>query len=87
MHFDYAEAFGIHQPEAYARLFYDVMAGDQTLFARQDWLDHSWRFLDPILEGWAAKQGEGLAFYPAGSWGPQEADDLIQKDGRQWLTP
>jgi len=86
MHFDYAEAFGIHQPEAYARLFHDVMVGDQTLFARQDWLAHSWRFLDPILEGWAAEKERGLAFYPAGSWGPPEADELIQKDGRQWLT-
>jgi glucose-6-phosphate 1-dehydrogenase len=87
MHFDYAEAFGIHPPEAYARLFYDVMTGDQTLFARQDWLDHAWRFLDPILDGWAAEKERGLAFYPAGSWGPREADELLQKDGRQWLTP
>ena len=87
MHFDYADAFGIHQPEAYARLFYDVMVGDQTLFARQDWLADSWRFLDPILEGWTAEKERGLAFYPAGSWGPPEADELIQKDGRQWLIP
>jgi len=85
MHFDYAEAFGIHPPEAYTRLFQDVMIGDQTLFARQDWLAHSWQILDPILEGWAARKEKGLAFYPAGSWGPAEADALIQKDGRQWL--
>jgi glucose-6-phosphate 1-dehydrogenase len=87
MQFDYEDAFGIHPPEAYARLFHDVMVGDQTLFARQDWLAHSWRFLDPILEGWAAEKEEGLAFYPAGSWGPAQADELVQKDGRQWLTP
>jgi glucose-6-phosphate 1-dehydrogenase len=86
MHFDYEEAFGIRPPEAYARLFQDVMIGDQTLFARQDWLAHSWRFLDPVLERWAERKETGLAFYPAGSWGPAEADDLIQKDGRQWLT-
>jgi glucose-6-phosphate 1-dehydrogenase len=86
MHFDYEEAFGIHPPEAYARLFHDVMVGDQTLFARQDWLAHSWRFLDPILEGWAEEKERGLVFYPAGSWGPKESDELIQKDGRQWLT-
>jgi len=86
MHFDYEDAFGIHPPEAYARLFHDVMVDDQTLFARQDWLAHSWRFLDPILERWAEAKERGLAFYPAGSWGPTEADELIQKDGRQWLT-
>jgi len=86
MHFDYEDAFGIRPPEAYARLFHDVMVGDQTLFSRQDWLSHSWRFLDPILECWAKEKEAGLAFYPAGSWGPAEADDLLQKDGRQWLT-
>jgi len=86
MHFDYEEAFGIKPPEAYARLFQDVMLGDQTLFSRQDWLSHSWTFLDPIIERWAEQKGKGLAFYPAGSWGPREADELLQKDGRQWLT-
>jgi len=86
MHFDYEEAFGIRPPEAYARLFHDVMLGDQTLFSRQDWLEHSWRFLDPILEEWAENKQADLNFYPGGSWGPKEADDLIQRDGRQWLT-
>jgi glucose-6-phosphate 1-dehydrogenase len=86
MHFDYEEAFGIRPPEPYARLFQDVMLGDQTLFSRQDWLDQSWSFLDPVLDRWAADKGAGLNFYPAGSWGPEEAEDLIQRDGRQWLT-
>jgi len=86
MHFDYEEAFGIRPPEAYARLFHDVMLGDQTLFSRQDWLDHSWGFLDPILARWAADKQAGLNYYAAGSWGPKEAEDLIQRDGRQWLT-
>jgi glucose-6-phosphate 1-dehydrogenase len=86
MHFDYEEAFGVRPPEAYARLFHDVMLGDQTLFSRQDWLAQSWRFLDPILEGWQQEKKAGLVFYSAGSWGPKEADDLMAKDGRQWLT-
>jgi glucose-6-phosphate 1-dehydrogenase len=85
MHFDYEDAFGIPPPEAYARLFHDVMIGDQTLFSRQDWLTHSWRFLDPILACWVKDGEKGLTFYPSGSWGPKEADALIQKDGRQWL--
>jgi glucose-6-phosphate 1-dehydrogenase len=80
MHFDYEEAFGLKPPEAYARLFHDVMIGDQTLFAREDWLEHSWRFLGPLLEN-----STDLNFYASGSWGPKEADDLIQRDGRQWL--
>jgi glucose-6-phosphate 1-dehydrogenase len=62
------------------------MIGDQTLFSRQDWLDHSWRFLDPVLASWAEKKKTGLAAYPAGAWGPPEADALLEKDGRQWLT-
>jgi glucose-6-phosphate 1-dehydrogenase len=86
MHFDYEEAFGIRPPEAYARLFHDVMLGDQTLFSRQDWLDCSWGFLDPILERWAKDKKAGLNFYAAGSWGPKDAEDLLQRDGRQWLT-
>ncbi len=85
MHFDYEEAFGIRPPEPYARLFLDVMLGDQTLFSRQDWLAHSWRFLDPILDQWREDKERDLSFYPAGSWGPTEADDLIHRDGRQWL--
>ena len=86
MHFDYEDAFGIRPPEAYARLFHDVMIGDQTLFSRQDWLDHSWRFLDPILACWAERREHSLPSYPAGSWGPEEADALLRKDGRHWLT-
>jgi glucose-6-phosphate 1-dehydrogenase len=87
MHFDYEEAFGIGPPEAYARLFLDVMMGDETLFSRQDWLAHSWRFLDPVLDGWAAEKRTGLNFYAAGSWGPKESDELLERDGRRWLTP
>src|SRR5258708_26882305 len=67
MHFDYEEAFGIHPPEAYARLFLDVMLGDQSLFSRPDWLSHAWRFLDPILDRWAEQKQAGLEFYAAGS--------------------
>jgi glucose-6-phosphate 1-dehydrogenase len=86
MHFDYEEAFGVRPPEAYARLFHDVMIGDQTLFSRQDWLESSWRFMDPILERWKNEKQNGLAFYPAGSWGPAEAEQMLEKDGRRWLA-
>ena len=85
MQFDYDEAFGTKPPEAYARLFLDVMLGDQTLFARKDWLEYSWQFLTPMLENWAEKKEHGLRFYPAGTWGPEEADELLTQDGRQWI--
>ena len=86
MEFNYQEAFGTEPPESYARLFLDVMLGDQTLFARNDWLVHSWRFLNPILDYWAEEKGSGLCFYPAGTWGPEESEQLLAKDGRAWLT-
>jgi glucose-6-phosphate 1-dehydrogenase len=86
MDFDYQQAFGVPPPEAYARLFLDVMLGDQTLFARQDWLRYSWDYLDPILARWAEQKEAGMASYKPGTWGPKEAEELIQRDGRQWLT-
>ena len=87
MQFNYEEAFGVKPPEAYARLFLDVMIGDQTLFARQDWLAASWAFLDPVLDHWAQKRDQGLATYAAGSWGPKEADELLAREGHSWLKP
>jgi glucose-6-phosphate 1-dehydrogenase len=86
MEFNYHEAFGIAPPEAYARLFHDVMLGDQTLFARKDWVTSSWSYLAPLLDYWAEQKAKGLAFYPAGSWGPPEANALIARDGHSWLT-
>lgn len=86
MEFDYDQSFGVPPPEAYARLFLDIMLGDQTLFARQDWLACSWDYLDPILAFWNEKKEQGLLPYPPGSWGPQAAEDLLEKDGRAWLT-
>jgi len=78
MLFDYHEAFGSEPPEAYTRLFLDVMLGDQTLFARQDWVETSWTFLDPVLKKWEEDREKGLHFYPAGGWGPHEADALLE---------
>jgi glucose-6-phosphate 1-dehydrogenase len=86
MEFNYREAFGTPPPEAYARLFQDVMLGDPTLFARKDWLNNSWSYITPVLDAWAEQKEKGLASYSAGSWGPAEADTLIQQDGREWLT-
>jgi glucose-6-phosphate 1-dehydrogenase len=60
------------------------MLGDATLFNRSDAVELSWELVDPILERWREQGAKGLAHYQAGSWGPAEADALIERDGRQW---
>jgi glucose-6-phosphate 1-dehydrogenase len=84
MEFLYGESFGAAPPTAYETLLHDCMLGDATLFNRADAVDLSWELVDPILERWKEDGSTGLAYYAAGSWGPQEADDLIERDGRQW---
>src|SRR6201997_2862061 len=85
MDFNYGTSFGKASPEAYERLLLDAMAGDATLFARRDEVEEAWRFIDDIEEAWhAADNAPGLSFYPSGSWGPTEADQLIENDGRAW---
>jgi glucose-6-phosphate 1-dehydrogenase len=64
----------------------DAMVGDPTLFIHSDEVEQAWRIVDPILTAWATDDAP-LAFYPAGTWGPKEADQLIEGDGRQWRTP
>jgi glucose-6-phosphate 1-dehydrogenase len=85
MDFHYGEQFGqSSSPEAYERLILDVMHGDPTLFMRRDAVETAWRFVMPVLERWAS-QTDPLPTYPAGSWGPAEADRLIESTGRKWL--
>ncbi len=83
MDFHYGTQFGGSSPEAYERLLLDVMAGDPTLFMRRDAVETAWRFVMPVLDRWAA-QTDPLPTYPAGSWGPAEADRLIGSTGRSW---
>jgi glucose-6-phosphate 1-dehydrogenase len=83
MDFHYGNAFGDSPPDAYERLLLDVMAGDPTLFMRRDGVEASWRWITPILEEWAKQEG-GPATYSAGTWGPPEADRLIEAGGRRW---
>jgi len=74
----------VHFPLPYERLLLDCMKGDQTLFARQDAIEAMWAVVDPIIQRWESRPTSGLSYYPAGSWGPREADLLIQQDGRRW---
>ncbi len=85
MDFHYGTSFGKASPEAYERLLLDAMGGDPTLFARRDEVEQAWAFIDTIEEAWAAQEGAPpLATYPAGSWGPEKADELLARDGRAW---
>lgn len=84
MDFTYDDAFGAAPPDAYERLILDAALGDATLFTRNDEAEACWAFVNPLLEG-CQQMGPGqMAGYPAGTWGPAEADRLIRNDGRDW---
>jgi glucose-6-phosphate 1-dehydrogenase len=85
MDFHYGTSFGKASPEAYERLLLDAMSGDATLFARRDEVEEAWAFIDIIENAWSQKKNAPeLYFYPAGSWGPDAADELLARDGRAW---
>jgi glucose-6-phosphate 1-dehydrogenase len=84
MDFQYGQAFGQAPPEAYERLLGDCLLGDSTLFSRRDGVDASWGIVMPILDAWSAARTSSIPRYEAGTWGPQEADDLLERDGRRW---
>jgi len=83
MDFRYGTSFGAGPPEAYERLLLDAMLGDSTLFTRSDAVFAAWSVLTPVLDAWA-EGASPLQFYEAGSWGPDRATDLVQRDGRAW---
>ena len=82
MDFGYGHAFTEASPEAYERLILDVLLGDPPLFPRHEEVELSWKILDPVEEYWE-KHGTPEK-YPAGSWGPQAADEMMARDGRAW---
>lgn len=84
MNFTYEEAFRTKGIEAYEKILLDIFADDQMLFNRSDELSSSWNFITKILKGWERHESE-LKIYKEGTWGPKEAFDLIEKDGRKWL--
>lgn len=84
MDFRYGSYFGAAPPEAYERLLCDCILGDATLFAREDEALASWRYFTPILEHWREVQPHDFPNYAAGTWGPDAADRLIERDGKQW---
>jgi len=86
MEFHYADSFGKTAiPEAYERLLLDTLTGDASLFTREDEVEVAWRLIDPVVNGWEATK-QPIAFYDSGSWGPNEAEALLARDGRSWST-
>lgn len=84
MDFDYSTYFGLEHSTGYERLLRDCMAGDATLFQRADMVEAGWSVIQPILDVWHALPARGFPNYEAGCWGPDEADELLEKDGRAW---
>ncbi|MDH3496402.1 MAG: glucose-6-phosphate dehydrogenase [Gemmatimonadota bacterium] len=85
--FLYASAFGIDtMPRAYAWLEEDAMRGDQTHFARSDWIERAWTIVDPLTAHWETDRPADFPNYAAGTWGPAAADALLARDGRAWTV-
>ncbi len=86
MVFSYNETFQEPQPEAYETLLLDAMMGNPTQFMRGDQVEIAWEVIEPILEAWEKRPPVDFPNYAPGSWGPEDAEALIAKDGRNWIT-
>src|SRR5471030_185516 len=84
MDFRYGQAFGASTPEAYERLLLDALRGDQTLFTRKDEVEAAWKLAGGILQNTESPEFPAPFSYPAGTWGPEEAEQLLSQDGRSW---
>jgi glucose-6-phosphate 1-dehydrogenase len=84
MNFEYQKYFGKQSNTGYERLLHDCMIGDQTLFQRADMVEAGWSVVNPMLDIWRALPPRNFPNYPAGTWGPKEADELLERDGRRW---
>ncbi|MCF7984100.1 MAG: glucose-6-phosphate dehydrogenase [Thiohalocapsa sp.] len=86
LEFCYRDHFGAAPATGYETLLYDALHGDATLFQRADSIEAGWRIVDPILQAWAKADAAGRAPapYPAGSWGPEAADELPARTGHAW---
>jgi glucose-6-phosphate 1-dehydrogenase len=84
MDFNYEDYFGKTTSTGYERLLYDCMAGDATLFQRADMVEAGWNVVKPIQDIWSALPPRSFPNYAAGSWGPKEADELLERDNRRW---
>jgi glucose-6-phosphate 1-dehydrogenase len=86
MVFSYAEAYDGKEPEAYETLLEDIISGNPTLFMRADQVEAAWKVITPILEAWQKRPPVDFPNYAPGSWGPEDSEELIAKDGHHWVT-
>lgn len=87
MDFHYKDLANTRMPSAYERLLNDVMLGDSTLFSRDDEVETAWKFLEPVRKAWSNNPSIKVYGYPAGTWGPEHADDLFDTKGLTWRHP
>jgi len=87
MSFRYADLSNVYLPTAYQRLLNDAMLGDSTLYARGDAVLAAWTFVKPIQDAWANDPSVKVYGYPAGTWGPENADELFNRRGITWRYP
>jgi glucose-6-phosphate 1-dehydrogenase len=87
MAFNYTDYFNATPQTGYERLMYDCMLGDATLFQRSDMVEAAWNVVAPIQNVWGALEPREFPNYPAGAWGPEEADEMLARDGRHWYNP
>ncbi len=84
MRFDYADTFEASRGTGYEVLLYSALNGDPTLFSRTDFVEASWRIMQPVLDVWNATRAADFPNYQAGTWGPRSANALLERDGRRW---
>ncbi|MGH9856368.1 MAG: glucose-6-phosphate dehydrogenase, partial [Acidobacteriota bacterium] len=85
MRFGYGDIFKAARGTGYEFLLWSAMVGDSALFSRTDFVETCWRIAQPILDYWTAEPVQDFPNYPAGSWGPRAAFQLMERDGRQWV--
>ena len=84
MKFRYKDYFKTAPSTGYETLIYDCMIGDNILFQRADSVEAGWAAVQPFIEAWKKAGAKGLKIYDPGSEGPEEADELLARDGRSW---
>ena len=86
MDFNYGSSFGERSPAAYETLLIDVLAGDPTLYTRQDMVDASGKVVQPIIDDWDHRKFD-FPNYESGTWGPKAADEMLARNGHAWRIP
>ncbi len=84
MDFTYGSAFAVDSPDAYETLILDALLGDGSLFTRADEAEQAWSIVTPIIDAWIDMPAPDFPNYAAGSWGPEAATQMIERDARRW---